>query len=885
MRKTVNPEIKKERRDAVVNWLKSLIVPVIICLIIGVGIYFIINYQNVKEIQPSVVPEGYDGGEDPIVLENSDYKLTLDPISTQISLEVKSSGKVWYSNPATADADSIALTSEKGNLKSPLIMQYATEQGQVESYSSYQYSIEKGLYSIEQPDSNSIKVNYSIGNIDRKYKIPPLCSVEDFEYWLGQIEAVEKKKAQLTKDYYQLLDLEKLIKDKEKAVAKGKEVKEDKDPDLIKEKYPVIEEMGKIYILRDGTKKNVKQTLEDYFEEAGYTDADYEKHEELFEGDNTTEASVFNISIVYRLNEDGFQVELPYSEMQFQEATPLYTVTPLPYFGCGSSSDEGYMMVPAGGGGIIRFNNGKLQQSAYYANCYGWDYCQTHDQLVHMPQSYFNVFGISQGNDSFLCILEDGASYGAIQADISGRNNTFNYANSIYSVCLREQFDVGSIANSDVFKYKTDLPDETIIQKYVFLDSGNYVDMAKKYQDYLQAKFGSYLTLNTETEAPVTVEVVGAVDKREQVMGIPMQRPLVLTTFEEASNLIEDLSNNGFKNLSVKLTGWCNGGVNQKILEKTKVLSKLGGKKGLKNLSDKVSGLGANLYLNGITQYAYDSNIFDGFFSYTDAAKLISKERCTLQVFSSVTYSARDGVDAYYMLHTDLAMKMVDNLLDACDKYNANVAFEDIGVDLSSDFYEKKPYSRDSVMKLQAEKLKSIDDSGKKIMINMGNDYAIPYADIVTEMDLQGSDYTILDEKIPFFQLALHGYIDYTGNSLNICGNIDKEVLIAAEYGAGLYFTVMDESAFTLQNTLYTQYYGCNYDAWKETIVDTYTRYNKELGHIFNQEMVNHANLNENVSCTEYQDGTKVYVNYGYVDFTAPDGTVIPSKDYKVVRK
>ena len=47
-----------------------------------------------------------------------------------------------------------------------------------------------------------------------------------------------------------------------------------------------------------------------------------------------------------------------------------------------------------------------------------------------------------------------------------------------------------------------------------------------------------------------------------------MSRPLELTSFQEAQQIIEELRQDGITNMSVKLTGWMNGGVQQKILKK-----------------------------------------------------------------------------------------------------------------------------------------------------------------------------------------------------------------------------------------------------------------------------------------------------------------------------
>ena len=65
---------------------------------------------------------------------------------------------------------------------------------------------------------------------------------------------------------------------------------------------------------------------------------------------------------------------------------------------------------------------------------------------------------------------------------------------------------------------------------------------------------------------------------------------------------------------------------------------------------------------------------------------------------------------------------------------------------------------------------------------------------------------------------------------------------------------------------------------------EIYERYNRELGHTFNQEMTGHRNLSEDLSRTDYADGTKVYVNYGYSNTQTEDGLTVPARDYLVVR-
>ena len=843
--------------------LKSMIFPSVLCLIIGLGVLAIIKFQSIEgpeEIIPIYAREDISGD---VVMENDSLLFTMDPETTQFSVLDKSSGQTWYSNPEGAESDSIALPEEKNNLQSTFLMTYSIVSGLEVNYNNYDYSIKNGTYEVEQT-ADSVKVKYSVGKIEREYIIPPVTTKKKFQALLDNMSSED---AELCKQYYKKYSKKKIP---------------EKERETILANYPIVEK-NTIYVLRDTTKENVKKQLEKNFEAAGYTYEDFLADKELDLSTKTSDAPVFNITMEYKLDGDDLVVNVPMTEMEYKSDYPLYTITPLPYFGAGSFDDEGYILVPEGGGAIINFNNGKTSQNSYFVNMYGWDMCISRDAVVHNTESYFNVFGIAREKGSFICMLEDGRAYGGVQADISGKNHSYNFANVKYSLNQREKYDVGDIANTDIYEYTPYLPEENISMRYSFLDSTDYVDMAKDYSSYLMDDYGSYLAKNEDTAAPVVVEVVGAVDKVKQIMGVPTSRPLKLTTFKETEDLITELDSQGLKNMSVKLTGWCNGGVKQKLLKKAKPINSLGGKKDLANLTKTANDLGVDIYLNGITQYARNSKLTDGFFSYRDAAKLISKERAQLYEYSSITFSQREDLDPYYLLHTDLAFKMGDNLVSAANTYNAGVSFEDTGNDLSADYYRKNMSSRQSVLNRQDEQLKKIDDSGTKIMINMGNDFAAPYADIVTNMDLAGSQYTILDECVPFYQLALHGYVNYTGEPLNICGDETEELLRSAEYGAGLSFTIMDESAFALQKTLYTEYYGASYDSVGQKVVDTYTRYNNELGHVFNQEMTGHKNITETLSVTEYADGTKVYVNFGYDDVTA-DGVDVPARDYKVVK-
>ena len=70
--------------------------------------------------------------------------------------------------------------------------------------------------------------------------------------------------------------------------------------------------------------------------------------------------------------------------------------------------------------------------------------------------------------------------------------------------------------------------------------------------------------------------MVGAVDKVKQILGMPISRPLELTTYKEASDMLTTLDADGVDNMIVRMTGWCNGGVEQQMLKDVDPIMALG---------------------------------------------------------------------------------------------------------------------------------------------------------------------------------------------------------------------------------------------------------------------------------------------------------------------
>ena len=70
---------------------------------------------------------------------------------------------------------------------------------------------------------------------------------------------------------------------------------------------------------------------------------------------------------------------------------------------------------------------------------------------------------------------------------------------------------------------------------------------------------------------------------------------------------------------------------------------------------------------------------------------------------------------------------------------------------------------------------------------------------------------------------------------------------------------------------------------WKDQVLSMIQRYQTDMAGLNRKRIEKHERVSELVTCTTYEDGTKVYVNYGREDYKK--GPVqIPSRDYVVER-
>lgn len=582
----------------------------------------------------------YDNSGD-VVIENDSLKLSVSGSSTQLEVTDKATGKVYRSNPTAEDVEKYANADGhyKDVLSSTLNLTYSNNTDTKKEIDNYSQCIrDNKFYKIEKVNDNEIKVSYSVGDFEKTYTCPVAIKESRMKKYLDKMSRSAQKSALRSYVYYNYEELSKSDDSTDKQLlTKGEKL----FPDLKDEP---------IYYLDESVTDSRLQQLEDKFVEAGYTLEDRTKDMGDYKVSRNEGKPIFDICVHYVLEDNQLVVKVPMKEISYNEDYPIVKLQVLPYMGASNVDEKGYMIVPEGTGGKINFNNGKTGQQRYQSDVYGWDYGQARTTIVDETKSNFPLLAIANETtqSSFLCVAEEGSSYATVQADISGKNNGYNYGTFIYSLIHGENMDVSTKSDTTVRVYEDGLPNETLSQRYIFSDKTDYSDLAKEYRGYLQKKYPSLGKVDSDKQA-LAVEMIGAVDDTEHILGYPVVRSQSLTSYTQAKSILEDLQKAGIGNINAKYTGWFNTGVKQTSAAKVKTVGRLGSSSDLEDLTvyaDKTNGM--QLYLNGTFNYVYKDKWFDGFSSTRNAAKFVSREECELYNWDPITYQANDDYTDYH---------------------------------------------------------------------------------------------------------------------------------------------------------------------------------------------------------------------------------------------
>jgi len=782
--------------------------------------------------------------EPPLVLENDFLEFRFYPDTAGFVLRDKAGGAEWRSSPPGDDPAADPVTKEL--MQSQFALQYADTAGVGMTLYSSTHSVERNAYEYELA-GGTLEVRYTVGNLSRSYLLPPAAPEERFVSFLEKMSREDRRKVEAS---YRLYDINNL--------------RAGDDKNSLLSLYPDLAR-NKVYVLRDNAQEYMKEQIEEFLAGAGYTYDDYLEDSNRYASTSGVEKPAYNITLRYTLDGKSLVLTVPFDKIAYKPAYPITQLILLPFMGAGGTDDDGYLLVPDGSGSLIYFNNGKYSQTGYNSMVYGWDEAMPRDVVVNDSKSAYPAFGIQKNNAALLCLIEEGSAYASVRADVSGQNSSYNSVHSRFDMIHGAIMEITGRSDRAAYLYESGLPaGENITLRITPCARDGYVGMAKEYRSWLLQKYPE-LGRRRESGVPIAVEIVGAVNKTRHRLGIPFDMPLKLTSYKEAQSMVNDFGALGWKNVQVKLTGWFNRSVDHTVPTKIRLISELGGKRDFRELVSAAEKNGYALFPEADFLYVQDVKLFDGFSLYRDAARYVNRKRIEKYPYSFVWYGERTQWGKLkYNTRPVSMMRMVDGFTQKSANLGLkNIAFRSMGSKLSGDYNERRAVSREAAMKMRQEKLSELAKSGTGVLLNTGFAYAAPWADFITDLPLDDQGFGITDVSVPFYQIVLHGLVPYTGRAINLAEDYSKNLLKTIESGAGLYFSFMTEETAVLQETKFRQFYANEYGKWGADADALYRRFSADFAGLFGQAIEDHKVLAPGVTLTEYEDGTRVIVNFG----------------------
>jgi hypothetical protein len=800
---------------------------------------------RIAKPRPVMMYETSEDDRRDVILENNYLHLHFLADTAEIVLTDKTSGIQWRSNPPNPDDDKAADVVTKQLMESQFSIDYADSSGVGMTLQSGIYSIQRDAYEYEVVDG-ALEVRYTVGDLARNYRIPPAMSEDRMSVYLDRMEWEERG---IVETVYRLYDINnlRLNDDRNKLLAD----------------FPELSRI-KLWVLRTTTPDYMKEIAEFQFKEAGYTMEDFVEDSMRYELTGGAIKPAFSITIRYMLDGKSLIVNVPFDKIGYRPAYPITQLALLPFMGSGDINDSGYILVPDGSGSLIYFNNQKQNQVPYNIRIFGWDEAMPREAVISDNKALFPAFGIHRNGAALFCVIEEGSTYASVRADVSGRNSSWNRVYPTFEMVHGALMDIAGRNQRAVYLYEASLPEgENITLRYTPCAEPGYMGMAKEYRSWLLENNPALRNKRVTGGTQSAVEIIGAVNKTQHRLGLPMDLPLKLTSYKEAENMVKDFAALGWTNIHVKMNGWFNRSVDHTVPTKIKLIKALGSKRDFERIVNTAQQNNFTFYPEVDFMFMRDVKLFSGFNLYSDAARYVNRERVQRFPYSFIWFGERKQWGKLNYLARPIATeRMIDNYRKQAGRYKIkNIAFRNMGSRLAGDYHEKRHVSREASMMMRRNKFNEIDQSGSKMIVNSGFIYSVPWASIITDMIINEQSFGINNASVPFLQIVLHGIVPYTGRAINLAEDYTKNLLKTIECGAGLYFSFMTEETAELQETKFRQFYANEYGKWAGDADTLYKKFNADFGHLYNKLIVNHEILSTDVTITEYEDGTRVVVN------------------------
>jgi hypothetical protein len=609
---------------------------------------------------------------------------------------------------------------------------------------------------------------------------------------------------------------------------------------------------------------------------------------ETFTPKQQLQAGPITFAMDFHLNNGYFEVSIPQDQIKesinSKNQTGFYLVTlaPLPFFGAGADDEQGYMVIPDGSGALVNFK--KIHPDylqPFNQTIYGQDLYQPFNGQLGFGATQENAmmpaFGIAKQadadgkpvNGAFLALATQGQFDVNVESDPSGYITRYNH--SSFQFLYRRTASIPRSVGVYVQRVATELLTGDRMVRYYLLSGSNatYSGMAAAYRSYIQNDL--HVQPIKQADTPLNLDLLMGAQKK----GLISYTLVPATTFSDAQQILQSLRERGVNNVKVTLNGWNRGGVFQASPNRMPADNRLGGNAGLQSLTTFARQLGVPIYL--YDDYEDANGGEKGFFAHNDAMRGANK----LPAFSQGAGTSQK----FYLLNPIVEYNQFvlrDIPKEKALGVNGNT-LQWFGQNVTYDTNEQHPLTREGYSQWNMKIADYIKQQLGGVAVNGGNTYILGHVQDARQVSVDSSHWQFEDQPVPFYEMAVHGFLTYTGTQANLRSDPQFEYLREIEYGAVPSFNLTYLPTSDLNRAIFTyRNWSSTWTDWLDALVREYQEVNVQLGGTFGQFMVDHRELAPNVFQTTYGNGTKVIVNYSNQRYG--NGTVaVDALSYAVV--
>ncbi len=583
------------------------------------------------------------------------------------------------------------------------------------------------------------------------------------------------------------------------------------------------------------------------------------------------------------LDERGLTVTVPQDKIIHGEADghryTVSTFTLYPFLGYSTlGQDTGYMIIPDGQGALIELKDNEKRFSSpfdrpVYGTNIGIEDTVNSQWSVGAEPVIMPVFGMVHTDDQigFLSVIEQGDTAARIRAYPNGTNNlSFDWVSAKYTYRFVYKQPTGP--SSGAVDMLTESGRNFDIVQHFLLEDGdaaNYAGLACAWRDYMEEK-GFFGVADSARPFDVEIDFLG-LEKENAVVG---KADVVMTTFEQAGEILEYLKTDGVDHVSAVYRGWQNGGLTGGVpTEGYNPAGALGGAGGLEALVKKCRGLGYSLSLeadfltmNPETHPTLTYSAFKKITSQTWSRPSFGK------VYSTVNY-----------LTPERSWELAQRFKQALPWKDGEPGVVLTGItQLMADYSYQNHYRESGELADYYTQIAGLMRSDYLTTLKAANAYLWPCAWALNDLPVTGSDYAYVSRDVPLLAIALSGkmpaYLEY----VNFQANSHKFFMRLAEQGTRPCFLVTMEDPIELQNTNSADIYSSRWDLYRVTIAKWFDQLKALHESIDGASIVAHEMAGDMTRVT-WSNGVMVYLNYGEAP-AEMDGVSLEPMTWKAVK-